>query len=105
MSLITVTKTQEKLAEHCRQRRLNSGLTQSGLANRAGVSLSTLRKFEQKGIISLESFLKLLAVFNALDEIVKAIKPGSPVFSSIDDVINATNQNKQKKSPQKGWRS
>lgn len=33
-------------------------LTQEGLAERSGVPLSTLRKFEQKGMISLDSFLK-----------------------------------------------
>ena len=105
MSLITVTKAQKKIAKFSRQRRLNSGLTQSGLANRAGVSLSTLRKFEQKGIISLESYLKLLMVFNAIEKLIEAIKPDSLVFLSIDDVIKDVDQNKQKKTPQKGWRS
>ncbi|MFP5080240.1 hypothetical protein [Pedobacter sp. JCM 36344] len=28
-------------------------LTQEGLAERSGVSLATLRKFEQKGVISI----------------------------------------------------
>ena len=54
------SKAQKKLAENIRERRLQMELTQEGLAERSGVSLSTLRKFEQKGSISLESFLKLL---------------------------------------------
>ncbi|WP_443947630.1 helix-turn-helix domain-containing protein [Pedobacter sp. AW1-32] len=37
-------------------------LTQEELAKRAGVPLPTLRKFEQKGWISLESFFKFLMV-------------------------------------------
>ena len=45
VSLITVSKAQKQIAEHMRVRRLAVGLTQEGLANRADVSLPTLRKF------------------------------------------------------------
>ncbi len=85
--LITVSKAQKKLAENIRERRLRLGLTQEGLAERSGVALPTLRKFEQKGMISLESFLKLLLIVGGLEEIVEAIKPGKPAFSSIDEVL------------------
>ena len=85
--LITVSKAQKKLAENIRERRLRLGLTQEGLADRSGVALPTLRKFEQKGMISLESFLKLLLIVGGLEEIVEAIKPGKPAFSSIDEVL------------------
>ncbi len=85
--LITVSKAQKKLAENIRERRLRLGLTQEGLAERSGVALPTLRKLEQKGMISLESFLKLLLIVGGLEEIVEAIKPGKPAFSSIDEVL------------------
>lgn len=85
--LITVSKAQKKLAENIRERRLRLGLTQEGLADRSGVALPTLRKFEQKGMISLESFLKLLLIVGGLEEIVEAIKPLKPAFSSIDEVL------------------
>jgi transcriptional regulator with XRE-family HTH domain len=62
-------------------------LTQEGLAERSGVPLSTLRKFEQKGNISLESFLKLLSVIGGLEEVINALKPNIPNFKSIDDVL------------------
>lgn len=102
-SLITVFKAQMLLAEHTRRRRIDSGLTQQGLATRSGVSLSTLRKFEQKGLISLESFLKIAIVLGLLENIVNAITPIKTQFTSIDEVINA---NKHKKSlRQKGWRT
>jgi serine/threonine-protein kinase HipA len=51
------------------------------------VSLSTLRKFEQKGSISLESFLKLLSVIGGLEEVINALKPSKPNFKSIDEVL------------------
>lgn len=100
ISLISVSKAQNIIAEHTRARRLNMGLTQAGLAQRSGVSLPSLRKFEQKGAISLESLLKLLMVLNGLEELVNSIKPTQSEFSSIDDVLKD-----KKKTPKKGWRT
>jgi transcriptional regulator with XRE-family HTH domain len=71
-------------------------LTQEGLAERSGVSLSTLRKFEQKGSISLESFLKLLSVIGGLEEVINALKPSKPNFKSIDEVLK-----QRQKSPKR----
>ena len=85
--LITISKAQRKLAGNIRERRLRMALTQEGLAGRSGVPLPTIRKFEQKGIISLESFLKILLVVGGLEEIIEAIKPVQPAFSSIDEVL------------------
>lgn len=62
-------------------------LTQEGLAERSGVALSTIRKFEQKGLISLDSFLKILMVVGGLEEMLDALKPDKPAFTSIDDVL------------------
>jgi len=87
LSLISRSRAQRKLADNIRSRRLSAGLTQEGLAERSGVALPTLRKFEQKGIISLESFLKILMVVGGLEELLEAIKPVKPTFSSIDDVL------------------
>ena len=98
MSLITVSKAQKKLAEYARAKRLEMGLTQEGLSNRSGVSLPTLRKFEQKGLISLESYLKLQMVLGQLENIIEAVKPRQNQFSSIDEVLA------ESKKPKKGWR-
>ena len=87
MLFISSSKAQKKLVENVRERRLQMELTQEGLAERSGVPLSTLRKFEQKGNISLESFLKLLFVIGGLEEVINALKPNIPNFKSIDDVL------------------
>ncbi len=87
ISLISPSKSLKKLAINLRERRLLMELTQEGLANRSGVPLPTLRKFEQKGVISLESFLKLLLVLGGLEEIVEALKPSKPAFKTIDEVL------------------
>jgi transcriptional regulator with XRE-family HTH domain len=87
ISLISPSKALSKLAENVRSRRLSAGLTQKGLAERSGVALPTLRKFEQKGVISLESFLRLLLVVGGIEEVIEAIKPVKLTFSSIDEVL------------------
>jgi transcriptional regulator with XRE-family HTH domain len=87
ISLISPAKALRKLAENVRSRRLSAGLTQEGLAERSGVALPTLRKFEQTGVISLESFLRLLLVVGGIEDVIEAIKPVKPAFSSIDEVL------------------
>lgn len=64
-------------------------LTQEGLAKRSDVSLASLRKFEQSGAISLESFLKIQMVLGGINDIVQATQTKETLFSSIDDVLNA----------------
>ena len=60
MLFISSSKAQKKLVENVRERRLQMELTQEGLAERSSVPLSTLRKFEQKGSISLNFFSFLI---------------------------------------------
>lgn len=76
-------------------------LTQEGLAERSGVPLATLRKFEQKGAISMEAFLKLLMVVGGLEEIINVLKPSKPNFTSIDDVLKDTNSISRKRGRKK----
>lgn len=99
--LITPSKAQTKLAENVRLRRLDMELTQAGLAERSGVALPTLRKFEQQGAISLESLLKILMVVGGLDEIVKATEPIPAPFASIDEVLKADNRITRKRGRRK----
>ncbi len=97
MSLLSVAKSQKKLANNARAKRLQMDLTQEGLANRSGVPLRTLRKFEQEGAISLESFLKLYMVLGGLDDIIEASAPKKISFSSIDEVLKtATTKTRQR---------
>lgn len=87
MILISQSKSQKQIVEHIRGRRLLMELTQEELAERSGVAVSTLRKFEQKGSISLDSFLKILMVVGGLEEMLDVLKPDKPNFNSIDEVL------------------
>ena len=101
MLFVSSSKAQKKLVENVRERRLQMELTQEGLAERSGVPLSTLRKFEQKGSISLESFLKLLSVIGGLEEVINALKPNKPNFKSIDEVLKADEEITKKRGRKK----
>lgn len=90
LSLISISKSAVKIAKNLRLRRLAMELTQETLADRSGIPLPTLRKFEQKGSISLESLLKLLMVVGGIEEIIEVLKPSQPKFTSIDDVLKGT---------------
>ncbi|MBN4082342.1 helix-turn-helix transcriptional regulator [Mariprofundus ferrooxydans] len=99
--LITVSKAQKKLVENLRLHRLQMELTQEVLAERSGVPLPTLRKFEQKGVISLESFLKLQMVLGGLENILKATEVQKTAFSSIDEVLAANSTPTRKRGKRK----
>ena len=99
--LMSISKAQQKIAENVRERRLLMELTQEGLAERSGVPLATLRKFEQKGAISLESLLKLLMVVGGLEEIIDVLKPSKPNFTSIDEVLKDRNSVSRKRGRKK----
>ena len=101
ISLISTLKAQEKIATQIRARRLSMELTQEGLSERSGVPLPTLRKFEQKGAISLESFLKLLMVLGGIEEMIEVLKPSKPNFTSIDEVLKNTDTISRKRGHKK----
>ena len=58
----------KELAEKHRVLRKQAGLTQSELANRSGVSLGSLKRFELTGQIALESLLKLVHILNRIGD-------------------------------------
>jgi len=101
ISLTTVLEAQEAIAHNLQEQRVNRGLTQAGLAKRSGVSVATLRKFEQKGQISMESYLKLLIALGDLDKFLQATRPEQKSFNSIDDVLADKEPIKRKR----GWRT
>jgi len=87
VALMNVVKAQRIIAMNLRERRLQLDLTQEGLAQRSGVPLGTLRKFEQQGIISLEAFLKIMLVLGMLDAVVKATEMPEGSFATLDEII------------------
>lgn len=48
-----------QVTENFRKRRVEKNITRRCISEKAGVPLSTVARFEQKGLISLESLIKL----------------------------------------------
>ena len=59
---------QQELAARFKKRRLAQNLTQQGLAERSGVSWSSLKRFERTGLIALDSLLRLSLVIDCLND-------------------------------------
>ena len=66
LDLDTPSDMQDRVRAAARARRLALGLTQSDLATRSRVPLATLKRFEQKGQISLAGLLALADALDAL---------------------------------------
>jgi transcriptional regulator with XRE-family HTH domain len=63
------------IAKVAQEKRLSLNLSQQSLADRSGVSLGTLKKFERTGQISLESLLKIALPLECLNEFMGLFKP------------------------------
>lgn len=75
IELQTPIEAQRSLADRLRAARVAMGLKQSTLAARAGVSLPSLRRFEQLGEISLKHFVRICHALGRLDELDRLFKP------------------------------
>ena len=56
------------IAEKAKKQRLRLNLTQAELAVRSGVSLGSIKRFEQNGLISLKSLLELALVLEKMED-------------------------------------
>jgi HTH-type transcriptional regulator / antitoxin HipB len=83
------------LAKQVKELRLLNKWKRSTMAERSGVSESSLRRFEQTARISLENFLKLLSALGRLDEMGDLLHP--PSAKSIDDL-----EAQKRKLPKRG---
>lgn len=64
-----------EIANKHKQLRKQKALSQNELAERSGVSLGSLKRFETKGQVSLESLLKLVFVLGRLSDFETVLKP------------------------------
>ncbi len=71
--LYTEEEITQELAEVAIKRRKRLKMSQAAFAEKAGLSMSTYRKFEQSGKISLESYLKVLRHLGLLKTVVELL--------------------------------
>ena len=70
-----------------RQRRKALGYTQLELSSRSGVSLGSLKRFENSGQISLESLLKLAFVLECLGDFSSLCEERDVELGSMDAIL------------------
>ncbi|MBL7965570.1 MAG: helix-turn-helix transcriptional regulator [Prolixibacteraceae bacterium] len=71
----TPQEVSKSLAERHRNLRKQLKMSQEEMAERSGVSLGTLKRFENTGKISLDSLLKLMHLLGRLNELDKLLLP------------------------------
>jgi len=91
----TPERVSAALAERCRRLRLARKWKQSTLVERAGVSLASLRRFEQTGRISLKSLLRLSFALGRLGDFDSLLLP--PPADSIEALERMTSRPQAKR--------
>lgn len=80
-------------AARAKAARLAANLTQKGLADRAGVSLGSLKRFESTGAASLELVAKVAVALKMEDGLSCLFKP--PSFASLDQAMESAASRKR----------
>lgn len=76
----------EEIAKNMKAKRKKMKLSQARLAEKSGVSLASLKRFENKYEISLLSLIKISIALEAEDDFSNLFK--SKIYSSIQEVID-----------------
>ncbi len=75
-----------ELVEKIKQHRKKLKISQAQLASKSGVSLGSIKRFESKHEISLNSFIKILIALNLERDLENLFMQKN--YNSIDEVIN-----------------
>lgn len=76
----------KELVEKIKQHRKKLKISQAQLASKSGVSLGSIKRFESRYEISLNSFIKILIALNLEQDLENLFLQKS--YNSIDEVIN-----------------
>ena len=84
-----------KIAANFKNRRIEKGITREQMAEKSGVAISNIARFEQKGLISLKNLIKLAEALGYLAEIQNLFS--QPKFTTIEELTQIRkNANKKK---------
>lgn len=78
IKLKTQSQIQNDVADAYKQQRLMKNMTRETLSKCSGVAVSTIKKFEETGKISLESFIMLSKALDKDDLIKELVKVDKP---------------------------
>lgn len=78
----------EKLSRRMQLKRISLNLTQKELANKSGVSLGSVKRFENQHEISLKHLLNIALVLDSLNEFHQLFPIN--VYQSVDDIVKSS---------------
>ena len=84
----TPNSVAEAVASRAKQRRVTMHLTQVELAHKAGLSLATYRRFEQKGQITLTGLLQIAFALDCMNDFNALF--ASQSWGTLDDMLKQT---------------
>jgi transcriptional regulator with XRE-family HTH domain len=84
-SMLTASEIQKHLGLRCQELRLSRNLRRITLAEKAGVSVESIKRFETQGEVSLHNLVLLCLALNCTAEIETLFKSDTP--QSIDEIL------------------
>ncbi|MDC0739355.1 helix-turn-helix transcriptional regulator [Cognatishimia sp. SS12] len=93
----TATDLHQRVAAAAKARRLAMNITQAALAQRAGVSLATLKRFENGGTASFATVLAVAESLDALAEFTRLFP--APEAATLDDLTAPQRGRKRARGP------
>ena len=97
--LETVDDVATKLAEDFRHRRVEKNLTREQLAEMAGIAVSNIVRFEQKGLISLSNLIALALALGYTSEIKNLF--ATPKYATMEELTQIRKNSNKKKAYRK----
>ena len=85
-----------EIAENFRKRRVEENITRQRIAELSGVPLSTVARFEQKGLIAFESLIKLAMALGYTSEIKNLFS--APKFDTMEELDLIRQKSKDKRA-------
>ena len=99
-SLQSPKETACDIAKRAKQCRLQMNITQKELAERSGVSFGSVKRFEQKGEISLKNLLHIAVVLRSMNEFGQLFQ--AEPYRSIDEMLKQKKTDKTKRERARG---
>jgi len=84
---LTANEILTEMARRVQDVRIQAGLRQKDLAEKAGVSLGTLRRFERTGDVGMETIVKVAIALDKEREFLALFPPSDP--RSLDEVLRS----------------
>lgn len=85
-----------QIAGDFKKRRIEKNLTRRDIAERSGVSISNIARFEQKGLISLGNLIEIAIVLNYTSEIKSVFS--QPKYSTMEELTQIRRNTGKKKA-------